>query len=333
MKIAILTRGSKDEGLGHLVRAQTFADTAQALHQVEIIAIAATELMPNAHCVADETEARRKLASIKADVIIYDVAVLERKTFDIAQAVAPVSASISPVFPYTSGLNMLFTRGETSDKTGEAKVYTGLSYAILNKDCTPIPADCFEATLNNSILSIGIAMGGGDSENHTLHVLQALASIEHPLSVRVFVGNGYSHPVDLLDQSLPARHELIVAKGGNIWEGLQDCAVGIFSSGLSILEAVYAGLPIIKITRESDASNAIQNTYDSLLLDGGRFADASYLKRLPVIIEKLQANREILRECRLRQQGLVDGRGAERVIQEIQRFCLAKKLSADNISL
>lgn len=326
MRIAVLCRGSVGEGLGHLYRSFSFAQAAEGTAIVRVFAIADSLFASVFHGLshppafeAREEDAINRLVAFAPDVVVTDLVELEDRSFERVRRCCRLLASISPVFRHASQTDLFFTRGHPPTGLSGPRVYSGLRYAILNARCRPIDPDRFGEAVAAPVLSVMMSFGGADADNHSRAVLEVLRDIERPLLLWVMLGNGYLHSQDELAGAVRDihRHEIIIARTNrSMWSVASNCALAILSSGLSTLEAIYAGLPVISMHRLNDPSREVVTDYDHLCLDGGRFDNDSHLG-LKKIVEDLFDDRQQLLRMRTRQQGLFDGRGAERVLDVI----------------
>lgn len=327
MRLVIGCRGSTREGLGHLYRAYSFAKIARRNHDVKLVVLAEAAFAP----IFEDVEASVSFATSDAalaeamtaapfDAAVLDMIDLDEAAFRRIRRVSPVLASISPVFRLAEELDLLFTRG-TAAGFDRPKVYAGLPYAIVNAFCEPISDPMFEHAVTARALPLMVSFGGGDADNHTGLVLEALREVEEPLLIWLMLGDGYTHSHDELVATVRAtqRHEVILARTNrSMWRVAGNCAVAILTGGMSTLEATYAGLPVISVRRGFVDSIEVGAEYDRIAIDGGSIADGSY-RRITGIVSELARNRRHLWEMRAAQNGLIDGLGASRILNAIER--------------
>lgn len=327
MRLTILCRGSTAGGLGHFFRAHRFAMAAMDRHELRLIAIGAADHMAVfeglGHClhrVPDETGALAAIRECPPDTLVLDLVHLEPETIAALRALVPSLISLSPIFNGMQQLDMLITRGAVPAGLTGVEVHSGAQYAIFSAYCRPIPEERFRLNLNNPVLPVAISMGGGDADNHTRLLLEAALTVPTPCLFWVLVGDAYPHSIDELVRSLPgdSPHEIVVARTRrSMWEVLNNCALGILSSGLSTMEAIHAGLPVIGVLRQGDPSRLIHTAYDQLCLDGGAFIDGSY-RRISSLLTGLHTSREQIAALRQAEAGILDGQGAERSLRRIE---------------
>lgn len=327
MKLVIACRGSLEEGLGHLYRAASFAGAASARHDTLIVARADPVL---AHIfdgaggrlvtVRDDDALADAVVASGANTAVFDMVRIADPAFRRVRDVVPVIASISPVFSHAAETDLFFTRAARADHIKGPEIFTGLDYAIINAHCRPISDAQFETAIAHTALPIMVSFGGADADNHSRLVVETLRAVQRPLLLWLMLGDAYRHSHDDLVETLKSeqRHEIIMARTNrSMWSVAANCAVGILSSGMSTIEAIYAGLPVISVIRANDPSNQVGTDYGRMCLDGGAFADGSY-RRIADLVENLAENRDRLARMRERQRGLIDGKASERVLAVLE---------------
>jgi spore coat polysaccharide biosynthesis predicted glycosyltransferase SpsG len=332
--LVIACRGSVSEGLGHLYRAQTFALQAQKRHRVAVVARTDAEfssifdgLEHPVVLAADDEELALLVCQQPRDVVVFDMVDIDGSAFADIRRKIPVAASISPVFRHAAETDLFFTRGNPPAGLIGPSVFAGLDYTILNSRCEPIPDPRFQSAVAQSVLPIMISFGGADADNHSRLVLEVLREVDRPLLLWIMLGDGYLHSHDELIEAIrmSKRHEIILARTNrSMWSVAANCALAVLSSGLSTIEAIYAGLPVISMHRLNDPSRQIETAYDRLCVSGGSFADGSFWQLKP-LIEALYDDRGRLTAMRNSQSHLIDGRGTERVLQAIEDHLAARR--------
>lgn len=340
MKMAILCRGSQSHGLGHLYRAASFAAVAALTHDVVVIAIADEEFLPifdgleaRTIMVSSDSQAAALLSDGGFSACVCDCVSLEAAAFTAIRNATPTVASISPVFEHADATDLFFTRSSNVEGINGPRIFSGLAYAIINSKCRPITDNQHETALSHPSLPVMLSFGGADSENHSGLMVELLRDAKTPLLLWIMLGDGYSHSHDTLVSRLSTirRHEIILARTNrSMWSVAANCAVGILSSGMSTIEAIYAGLPVVSVRRSGDPSAGIATEYDALCIDGGQFSDGSYA-RIRNIIEDLSADRDRLKTLRRRQKGLIDNLGAHRVLTAIEDHVSERAAPRDGI--
>lgn len=327
VRLVMLCRGSAKEGLGHLYRTKGFALAALAAgHDVTVLALSTPDLAAifqgvacRVSILAQDTDLPACIAAEQPDVLIFDLVHLPHDIFTACRPQARLTASISPIFNNMSCVDLLFTRARTPVVSSGPQVFSGLDYALFNPHCRRISTAQYENSLRADMFPIAICIGGGDIDNLTKQALRAVMETEVPCCIWTLLGDAYPHSYDDLVSDLRGwtRHEIILARTNrSMWNILGNCALGILSSGLATLEAIYAGLPTIMVRRQHDRANELSLDYKDRLLDGGAFEDGSY-RRLPRLIEDLSRDHGQLRSLRRQQMDMVDDGAASRILDII----------------
>ncbi len=336
MRLQLICRGSKKEGLGHLFRTRTFAKTAQNNHEIDIIAIIEDELKSVfhelaglVHFVQRDEEILPYVQKYAADIVLFDLTILEKEVSELAVKIPLLTGSLSPIFKHMSLVDICFTRSTRVTPIQGVKVFGGLQYAIFNDHCITIDDVTYERNLNLPSFSIAVCMGGTDAANKTLKVLKELISLDNNFTIWVLLGEGYSYSYDALVNTVrnTHQHEIILAKTNqSMWRIMSNCALAILAGGITSIEAVYAGLPTINIFECQEHIDIMSKELIELgaCLNGGLFSEDS----LKILLNKLQFlyhNRDQLRLMRKSSKGLVDSKGSERVLSELERELFVKR--------
>ncbi len=330
MKFLIVCRGSTSQGLGHLLRARTFAKTVCRSHEVEILAILEAGLegiLSDMPCqvllVRGDDELIEAVCGSNPDVCVLDTTTLMRDVLLHIKGVAGLTASLSPIFEHAADIDVLFTRSKRVPTLDGVKVFGGLQYAVFGEHGRRITEETFEQNLTASVKPIAVCMGGTDAANKTHRVLQVLSGIQHDLTIWVLLGEGYAHSYDALVAAsrTNSRHEVILAKTNrSMWKLMDRCVLAILAGGLTTVEAVYAGLPSINLFEDQGCIDATaQEMFElGVCLNGGLFSEDA-LATMVRALQFLLINPDELRQMRALTKGLVDRRGSERVLSRLEQ--------------
>jgi spore coat polysaccharide biosynthesis predicted glycosyltransferase SpsG len=336
MRIEILCRGSSREGLGHLLRARTFARYARRRHEVAIMAIVEPGLESVFEDMAGDVTFARSDAELAGhigrtspDAICFDTVWIDPDVFAVARARRCVTVSLSPVFDHMDQVDILFTRSKRYPMLPGVSVFAGLQYAIFSEHCMVIGDAPYRANLSLQDLPIAVCMGGSDAANKTLRVIRALTAMPMRSTIWVLLGEGYAHSYNSLVEQVrgSTTHEVILAKTNrSMWRIMNQCAVAVLAGGLTTIESVYAGLPSINLFERQEHVDAMAtDLFDAgVCLNGGLFSEESLLT-LVTEMDALDRNRDRLWEMHTRSHGILDRHGSERVLREIENACVAKK--------
>lgn len=172
-----------------------------------------------------------------------------------------------------------------------------------------------------------ITFGGGDPENATANVLQALTQLSTPtMSVRVLVGAANMRRAELepLAANSPHRVEFL-SDSMQMADEMAWADLAISGAGSTSWELAFMGLPSLLITLSEN-----QNGCASYLERCGISTSLGWLDQLrpPTIaasLQELSADRAKRIDMSSRGQRLIDGQGAERIIQTMMNLAGEKR--------
>jgi spore coat polysaccharide biosynthesis predicted glycosyltransferase SpsG len=280
--------------------------------------------------VNDEAGALQAAEAFAPDVIVFDLL-----RFDVSAtrqlALRAMTVSLSPIFDSMAEVALMFHRSEIANPAWPLhpvgpKLRGGLQYAVVSSHTTRIPGEVFEHHAADPTLSLAISMGGTDAANKTLRVLEELKQCSAPLLIWLLLGEGYAHSYQsLVDTMQGSHHEIILAKTNNsMWRILHLCSLVLLAAGTTTYEAAYAGIPSINLLEHSHTAYLIEELVQKgvAICAGKNFEDS--LKALNAHIEALNLDRARLRSMHRAAHSLLDGKGAERIIEEILAFHAAR---------
>lgn len=329
MRLQIICRGSKQEGLGHLFRTRTFARAAIAAgHDVRIVAIIEEELeniLGSLSCpvvfVRTDQDTIAPVSEATPEILLFDLTGIDETTFAHLTPLVSLTASLSPVFAQMDRVKALFTRVANTPAIPGVQIYSGLPYAVFGDQCTPIDEATYERSLSHPALPIAVCMGGADAANKTLRVVEALVGLETPTVLWVLLGEGYAHSYNALVQAVrkAQQHEVILAKTNrSMWQVMGNCALAILAGGLTTVEAVYAGLPSINLFERQEHWEQMRELLDrGICLDGGFFSEES-LRQMTQVLRRLSRDRRQLRLMHQQMRGKLDQNGSQRILEALE---------------
>jgi spore coat polysaccharide biosynthesis predicted glycosyltransferase SpsG len=168
-----------------------------------------------------------------------------------------------------------------------------------------------------------VSCGGADPHRITPRVLRDLAAVDAKLDIRVIVGSLFTHGLrEEIERLARESHHRMTAihAPANLAEHMLWCDAAICTSGLVKYELAAAGTPALLIAVDAghlraDAPFISERTVRHLGL-----GEALALRLVADALETLLADEVSRQTMATRGQALVDGRGAERVVAELQRY-------------
>lgn len=330
-RIAFVCRGSRLDGLGHIMRSRTVAGALAGRAVVQLCAIGDQTVIPllqhhglpfEVH--ADEQGLLRQLRCFAPHVVVFDTMHIGDDVFAFAKQQAKV-ASLSPIFSHLGSVDLLFHRtrhGGTGwgEWTDGPRKFMGLDYAVVRQTCRPIPESVYEETLGHEVLSVAVSMGGSDAGNRTLRVLDALRAVPVRLLVWVLLGEGYAHAYEPLVECVrrDQRHEILLVKAtDSMWRIMRACSLAVLAGGTITYEAAYAGLPSINLLDQPEHAFLIQELVERGCSRSAGHPFDTAVSRAAIMVGELEQHRDELlvmhRACR----GAIDGQAADRIAREL----------------
>lgn len=198
------------------------------------------------------------------------------------------------------------------------KLLLGTEYALLRRSFLSLRDRQKETT--HSSRKILISLGGSDPENSTLKVLQALSQV----SIQDFEGvilwgpeNSSSHEVkDYLQKSGLPFH--LVERKLQVAELMAEADLAITAGGSTCWELCCLGVPMVVVPLSPDQELLAQGLKErgcAMVVKRDALDRAGELRRE---IENLLSDSSEMEQMADRAQALVDGRGALRVVEEMQ---------------
>lgn len=326
MKGAIFCQGSREIGLGHIIRCLAFAGEFRRLgFDVEflindnVICIKRIEEQNFEYRIASNANIHHILSQTKPDFVLTDSN--EASRTDILEMV-----NISPVIniaaqgdsKWYADASFIHSCYFDSDKPKDSrgKLWCGPEYVPLRKEFARLHK---QVRNTDSVQKIIVAMGGGDVMGHTTLAIQALKQIEEfGFEVIVVVGAAYEDYDSLQNELRMFPHRYVICRAiEHVASLMMACDVGILSMGTMIYEACCLGLPSINICPSRFHAN-LASIYEKegMLISLG-FSSRDIIKRVKTAIKFLINNdiqrKSIAQEAKKR----VDGLGISRITSHL----------------
>jgi UDP-2,4-diacetamido-2,4,6-trideoxy-beta-L-altropyranose hydrolase len=200
------------------------------------------------------------------------------------------------------------------------RLLLGTRYALLRREFLAWRG--WKREIPQAARRVLVTLGGGDPENHTLKVIQALQEVDVPdLEAIVVVGASNPHADVLEAASRQSRVPIrLVRNARNMPELMANADVAVTGGGISSWELAFMGLPSLilawadsqyPIARALDAAGVAQE----LRSHRDRNMPATDMGRILVwLLQEAEVRAEMAR----RGQQLVDGQGAQRVLESLK---------------
>ena len=204
IRVLFLCRGSRQDGLGHVMRTRTVAMAMGRRASVEVVVVGdewVDSLLAgrglNYLVLNDCDAALGVFHDYRPHVVVCDALEFPEEMLREFSSSA-MTVSLSPIFNGLGEVDVVFHRTKYHGgnwEFGEAgpQLRCGLGYTVLRDCCAKISDEQYQRALEQEVLSVAICMGGADSENKTLRLLQDFRSLPSKLLLWVLLGEGYAH--------------------------------------------------------------------------------------------------------------------------------------------
>jgi len=197
------------------------------------------------------------------------------------------------------------------------KLLLGSSYTLLRQEFRKLPFQTKTIPLIGT--KILVTLGGGDPDNVTLKVVQALSDIKvNDLEVLVVIGasNPYYDQLNLFVQSLNFSIKLVQ----NVTDMPQLMAwadIAIAAGGSTNWELAFMGLPSVIIVIADNQQKIAEKLHDQEIIINLGWHQQVIPEQIRLTVQALigdRARREMMSQ---KGQQLIDGKGAMRVVSEM----------------
>lgn len=196
------------------------------------------------------------------------------------------------------------------------KLLLGSKYVLLRKE---FRNRCNLNKIKEEIKSILVIFGGSDSNNQTLKAIKALKNIKDSIEIIVVMGPGYQYE-DILRKEIKTDSRFILKRDPkNIFSLMKKTDIAISGGGSTCYELAYMGVPniiIVLADNQRKVATGLDNYGISINL--GWFEDVGE-EDIREAVENLMKDKKRRGNMSKKGKRLVDGKGVERVVEEIKK--------------
>lgn len=203
----------------------------------------------------------------------------------------------------------------------EVELLCGAEYSLLRQEFAELRSYSLNRRTSGDLEHLLVTMGGVDKDNATEQVLSALKNSNLPEQCKLTVVMGNNAPwlanVQNTAAGLPWPTEVRVGVR-DMAALMAECDVAIGAAGATSWERCCLGLPTIMIVLADNqrlVAKGLASAGAALVI--GRMD--CVLQELPVAIQQLVSSEQNRLEMSNRAAAIVDGRGVERVIDQMER--------------
>ncbi len=202
----------------------------------------------------------------------------------------------------------------------DACLLLGCEYALLRREFQRIPRG--SGAIHGRVRRLLVTLGGADPNNRTERVLRAcLKGGCADCEIDVVIGPANRHAGALHEAAQTATRRVVLhASPRNLPELMARCDVAISAAGSSVYELAYFGVPmLLLVTAPNQRTSAryLDRLGAAVLVVEPAFDSQG---DLAAAIGAFIENAAIRAQCAATARGLVDGRGAARVVAAMRKL-------------
>lgn len=331
IKILIVADGSKEIGLGHIVRTLTLANELKNYYTDILFITKKNEssislikdedypliLLNEKLNEKEELEEIVKIINTKKmDIVILDKLTISKEYYDNIKLQNTFLVSLDNIRDISINADLIINGGIYANEyfnTKQKNVLLGEKYFILRRQFIGHK----KRIINENITNILISMGGSDPLNITYSIVQELLKIKKEYLLNVIIGNAYLHESKLIELSMRNKNLNLIKNTDQMARLMKNSDVAITSGGLTLYELAATGTPAMIIQQ---ADNQILPTkyfekYGSVIdLGNGRCLNK---ERMLDKLSYLDRNKNIRLKMAEEGMTLIDGFGAIRSAEAI----------------
>lgn len=337
-KIAFRVDGGKEVGMGHVMRSLSLASAFPDEHQ--IIFIVNDEDIKNylqsrkinlEVVTIDNDEEINELRSLlrenEISILITDSYNIDQQYLLAVKKEVDLLVSIHDFvpFPFPSDIvingNVYAEKMEYESLNDNTEFLLGIKYLLMKNEFV----DLSEREISKDVRKILITVGGGDPLNITPKIIKSMKYLakhafinKDDIHFNVVIGPAFSNKNEIVkvakEVDLDITLHLNVHKMGAL---MLDCDLAVSAGGSTLYELAAAGTPAVAILQAENqiqGAKALENRGTIINLGLG---DKVGIKEITRKVSKVINSFELRKKMSTIGQQLVDGRGADRCVQEI----------------
>lgn len=171
-----------------------------------------------------------------------------------------------------------------------------------------------------------VTLGGADAENATLKVVQALKQVKiSGLEAKIVLGAANPN-ITSIREEINDKGGAVEKSGTHSIELLRDAEmpglmtwadIAVSAGGSTCWELLYMGVPTIILTVADNQEGIARGLKEHGAAENPGWVDALGSGEIAALLERVIIDKKSRRQMSVNGRGLVDGRGAERVVQAI----------------
>jgi UDP-2,4-diacetamido-2,4,6-trideoxy-beta-L-altropyranose hydrolase len=199
------------------------------------------------------------------------------------------------------------------------KLLLGTKYVLLRKEflaCVHRRRKFPEVGKN-----IVITMGGGDIENNTLTIIEALNRIKQPLYIKIVLGANNPHFDSIKNEAGKGAHTAeILTAADNMATIISWADIAISAGGTTVWELAFMGLPSVLCIVAKNQERTIKALAEDGFFLSPNWPRETTFHNIKEMIENLILDKNLRKILSEKSQTLVDSKGAERVFNALMKM-------------
>jgi UDP-2,4-diacetamido-2,4,6-trideoxy-beta-L-altropyranose hydrolase len=208
-----------------------------------------------------------------------------------------------------------------ADMEHKSVVLLGSQYALLRREF--LNTNAVRADVPKIAERVLVTLGGGDAENVTLDVVEALNEVTG-VNLRVTVVVGASNPNKDALQSAAERsvhNATIVSDVRNMPALMNEADLAITAGGGTCYELAFMGVPMFLITTAGNHERAVKAFASGNAAFAVGWFHTLSKESLAAWLQTVVSDHALRRRLVTNARNMVDGKGAERVVEAMFRVC------------
>lgn len=231
-----------------------------------------------------------------------------------------VNAFTYPVDMIVNGTASAFSMGYMNNQT--AALLLGMEYNLLRKEFQFIPPKVFRKEVKNIL----ITTGNSDPYHITEWLIKGLIGESEfsKLEYHVIIGGGFNGDIWLNRGIVTNKQVYLYDKPSNMGEIMLKCDMAITAGGSTIYELAACGVPAIAFAYADNQVPQLSELNSKGVLQFLGIYSELNMDILKGKIRYFRINEFERKKIGYRLQTLIDGKGADRVVQKIEQLCCVR---------
>lgn len=188
------------------------------------------------------------------------------------------------------------------------KMFLGCKYTMLRDEFLKAT----RKNINEKVENILITLGGADFNNLTKEIIEYVKSL--PYKFHVVIGPSFVFEKDLEQFEC---ENILLHKNANMKELMEMSDMCISACGSTLYELSYMGIPTIGIIISENQELLAYNMEKEKVIVNAGWYNELYKEKVIEMIDKLANDYEARKYMSFKCSKLIDGRGAERIVREL----------------